>query len=356
MQNLEDLRTKIDAVDDKILMLLNERMNYVKEVGELKKNSGGTIYRPERERAIITRLKNLSKGLLNQNAIEAIYQEIFAVSRNLEMPQSVAYFGPEGTYTHQAARSRFGAMSRYTALASIEDVFKELINKEAKYGVVPIENNTEGAVGITLDCLGKYTELKIFAELYMDIHHSFVGMNENLKELKRIYSHPQGYNQCRRFLESHNLLGVEFVPSKSTANAAYLASQDFQSAAICSKIAAKLYNVPILFNKIEDNLANRTRFLILSDIKNPKMPGCKTSILAHAAHKPGSLSDLLEQFKKENINLTKLESRPIKAREFMHSFYIDFEGHIDDENVKRALKNAGEIIWLGSYLSAEKEA
>jgi|GEM_PF-4685179 len=185
MPNLEEFRNKIDTVDDKILELLNERMTYVKSIGELKQSSGGTIYRPERERAIINRLKNANLGLLDQNAIEAIYQEIFAVSRNLEMPQTIAYLGPEGTYTHQAARSRFGAMSRYIALANIEDVFKELSNKEAKYGVVPIENNTEGAVGITLDCLGKYNELKIFGEIYMDIHHSFVGINENLKEIKQ---------------------------------------------------------------------------------------------------------------------------------------------------------------------------
>ncbi|WP_411675306.1 prephenate dehydratase [Campylobacter sp. LR291e] len=349
---LDELRTKIDAVDDAILKLLNERMAYVKNVGEFKKSQGSAIYRPERERAIINRLKNNNKGLLDQNAIEAIYGEIFAVSRNLEMPQSVAYLGPEGTYSHQAARARFGAMSRYIALSNIEDVFKELMNKEAKYGVVPIENNTEGAVGITLDCLGEYTKIKIFGEIYMDIHHSFVGINENLKELKRIYSHPQGYNQCRKFLESHALSEIEFIPSKSTAQAAYLASQDEYSAAICSKIAAKLYNVPILFEKIEDNLANRTRFLILSDIKNPKMPNCKTSILAHTAHTPGSLSTFLEQFKKENINITKLESRPVKTREFIHSFYIDFEGHIDDENVQRALKGS-DVVWLGSYLAGE---
>lgn len=354
MSNLDELRNKIDAVDDAILELLNERMNYVKTIGELKQQSGGTIYRPERERAIINRLKNANLGLLNQNAIEAIYQEIFAVSRNLEMPQSVAYLGPEGTYAHQAARQRFGAMSRYISLATIEDVFKELCNKESKYGVVPIENNTEGAVGITLDCLGKYTELKIFGEIFMDIHHSFVSINENLKEITRIYSHPQGYNQCRRFLESHELSAVEFVPSKSTANAAYLASQDEHSAAICSKIAAKLYNVPVLFDKIEDNAANKTRFLILSDIKNPKMPECKSSILVHTAHKPGGLSTLLEEFRKENINLTKLESRPVKSKDFLHSFYIDFEGHIDDENVQRALSRADKFIWLGSYLSGEK--
>ncbi|AJC91359.1 chorismate mutase / prephenate dehydratase [Campylobacter subantarcticus] len=353
MKDIEKLRNKIDTIDDKILALLNERMLHVKDIGVIKQNLGGSIYRPERERAIINRLKNYNHGLLDQNAIEAIYQEIFAVSRNLEMPQSIAYLGPEGSYTHQVARTRFGAMSRYTPLANIEDVFKELAHKEAKYGVVPIENNTAGAVGVTLDCLGKYEDVKIFAEIYMDIHHSFVSMSENLKDIKRIYSHPQGYNQCRNFLESHDLSEVEFVASKSTAHAAYLASQDVTSAAICSKIAAKLYNVPILFETIEDNLANRTRFLILSDIKIPQMSHCKTSILALAAHKPGGLSDLLYEFKKEGINLTKLESRPIKTREFVHSFYIDFEGHIDDENVQRVLKKAEHIKWLGSYLSGE---
>ena len=353
MTSIDSLRIKIDNIDDEILKLLNQRMEFVKEIGEIKQSTQSAIYRPERERAIISRLKNNNKGLLNQNAIEAIYQEIFAVSRNLEMPQCIAYLGPEGTYTHQAARSRFGAMSSYVALDTIEDVFKELTNKEASYGVIPIENNTEGAVGTSLDCLGKYQEIKIFGEIYMDIHHSFVSINENLKEIKKIYSHPQGYNQCLAFLKSHNLASVEFIPSKSTAQAAYLASQDKEAAAICSKIAAKLYNVPILFSKIEDNLANRTRFLILSDIKLSKMPNCKTSILAQTAHKPGALSALLNAFKEENINLTKLESRPIKSKDFLHSFYLDFDGHIDDENVQRAL-NGIDYVWLGSYLRGDE--
>lgn len=353
MNSIDSLRIKIDNIDDEILKLLNQRMEFVKEIGEIKQSTQSAIYRPERERAIISRLKNNNKGLLNQNAIEAIYQEIFAVSRNLEMPQCIAYLGPEGTYTHQAARSRFGAMSSYVALDTIEDVFKELINKEASYGVIPIENNTEGAVGTSLDCLGKYQEIKIFGEIYMDIHHSFVSINENLKEIKKIYSHPQGYNQCLAFLKSHNLASVEFIPSKSTAQAAYLASQDKEAAAICSKIAAKLYNVPILFSKIEDNLANRTRFLILSDIKLSKMSNCKTSILAQTAHKPGALSALLNAFKEENINLTKLESRPIKSKDFLHSFYLDFDGHIDDENVQRAL-NGIDYVWLGSYLRGDE--
>ncbi len=353
MKSIDNLRLKIDNIDDEILKLLNQRMEFVKEIGEIKQSTQSSIYRPERERAIIARLKNKNKGLLNQNAIEAIYQEIFAVSRNLEMPQCIAYLGPEGTYTHQAARSRFGAMSSYIALGTIEDVFKELVNKEANYGVIPIENNTEGAVGASLDCLGKYQDIKIFGEIYMDIHHSFVSINENLKEIKKIYSHPQGYNQCLAFLKSHNLASIEFIPSKSTAQAAYLASQDKNAAAICSKIAAKLYNVPILFSKIEDNLANRTRFLILSDIKLSKMPNCKTSILAKTSHKPGALSELLLALKKEDINLTKLESRPIKSKDFLHSFYIDFDGHIDDENVQRALKDV-DFVWLGSYLCGDE--
>ena len=328
MNSIDSLRIKIDNIDDEILKLLNQRMEFVKEIGEIKQSTQSAIYRPERERAIISRLKNNNKGLLNQNAIEAIYQEIFAVSRNLEMPQCIAYLGPEGTYTHQAARSRFGAMSSYVALDTIEDVFKELINKEASYGVIPIENNTEGAVGTSLDCLGKYQEIKIFGEIYMDIHHSFVSINENLKDINKIYSHPQGYNQCLAFLKSHNLASVEFIPSKSTAQAAYLASQDKEAAAICSKIAAKLYNVP-------------------------KMPNCKTSILAQTAHKPGALSALLNAFKEENINLTKLESRPIKSKDFLHSFYLDFDGHIDDENVQRALSGI-DYVWLGSYLRGDE--
>lgn len=357
MQELNDLRKNIDEIDDLILEKLNERMKFVKKIGELKKSSGASIYRPEREKAILNRLQSVKGGLLNKAAIEAIYLEIFAVSRNLEMPQKVAYLGPEGTYTHQAAESRFGAMSEYLPLATIQSVFTKLSQKEVKYGVVPIENNTEGAVGATLDCLANFENVKIVAEIYLDIHHSFVSQSENLKDIKTIYSHPQGYNQCRNFLESHLLSNINFVPSKSTAEAAFLASKDPNSAAICSKIAAKIYNVPILFETIEDNLANRTRFLILSDFKNAKNSHFKTSILAKTAHKPGGLADLLRIFKDENINLTKLESRPVKQRKFDFMFFIDFDGHIDDESVQNAINLATdqgiEIKWLGSYLDGD---
>ncbi len=355
MNNIDKFRKKIDEIDDKILTLLNRRMEAVKEIGRLKQSSGGSIYRPEREKEILDRLKALNDGYLNDAAIEAIYLEIFAVSRNIELPEKIAYLGPEGSYTHQVAESRFGAMGRYIGLNSIEAVFHVLENKEAKYGVVPIENNTEGAVGVTLDCLGKYSS-KIVAEIYMDIHHSFATTCEELKDIKKIYSHPQGYNQCRKFLEEHFLNEVEFVATKSTAQAAKLAKEEPNSAAICSHIAAKLYNLPILFSKIEDNMSNKTRFLILSDFKNRPSSKSKTSILAKTADRPGGLVEFLQTFQKEKVNLTKIESRPIKEKGFKTVFYMDFEGHIDDENVQNVIKEnekRHEIKWLGSYVSGE---
>ncbi|MDR2081477.1 MAG: prephenate dehydratase [Campylobacteraceae bacterium] len=356
MKRIGECRREIDKIDDEILNLLNKRMEFVKEIGALKHSEKQPIYRPDREREILDRLKCQSGGFMKNGAIEAVYSEIFAVSRNIELPEKIAFLGPEGTYSHQAARSRFGAQGSYLALNSIEAVFQVLANKEAKYGVVPIENNTEGVVGITLDCLGKHEDIKIAAEIYMDIHHSFVTFAEDVQDVKVIYSHPQGYNQCRQFLDTHLLSGIEFIPAKSTSEAAKMASEDKNAAAICSYIAAKLYNVPILFSKIEDNLANRTRFVVLSDFKNAKGVKNKTSILAKTYDKPGGLLALLQIFNDAKINLTKLESRPTKGRDFKRVFYLDFEGYIDDENVQSVLNGKGknyDIIWLGSYISED---
>ncbi len=353
--DLEDLRREINRVDDKLLELLNERMEYVKKVGILKQSDGSSIYRPEREKEIVERLAKQSQGALTKEAIEAIFLEIFAVSRNLELPEKIAYLGPEGSFTHQAAESRFGALSSYIPLNSIEAVFKVLENGEAKYGVVPIENNTEGAVGATLDALNSYSSL-IIAEMYMDIHHSFATLQENLKEIKVIFSHPQAYNQCKEFLEEHMLQEIEFIPTHSTAAAAKRAKETPNAAAICSHIAAKMYGLPIHFEKIEDNLANRTRFFILSDFKNAKSSNDKTSIMAYTDDKPGSLLEFLKSFEDNGVNLTKIESRPQKSKDFKSLFYIDFEGHIDDKNVQHIFnKYPNNIKWLGSYLKGERD-
>jgi chorismate mutase/prephenate dehydratase len=349
--DLKALREEIDKIDNEILKLLNKRMEIVKKVGELKNSSNAPIYRPEREKEIIERLTALSEkegGILKREHIEAIFLEIFAISRTLERQERIAFLGPIGTYTHQAAEHRFGANAKYLPLLNIEAVFKAVDNKEAKYGVVPIENNTEGVVGITLDSLKKYN-VKIVSEVCMDIHHSFASLQDDLSKIKRIYSHPQGYNQCLNFLETHGLLDVEFIPTESTAKAAMLASKDELSGAICSKIAAKLYNVPLLFEKIEDNLANRTRFIIISDFKTQRSGNDKTSVIAKTPNKTGALFDLLKKFKDRNINLLKIESRPNKDDTFNTWFYIDFEGHIDDKKVAEVIEEEN-MIWLGSYL------
>ncbi|WP_200762599.1 prephenate dehydratase [Nitrosophilus alvini] len=347
--NLKKLRQEIDSIDNKILELLNRRMEVVKKVGELKNKTSAPIYRPERELEILSRLKKLNRGPLNDAAIEAIFLEIFAVARNLERPERVAYLGPEGSFTHQAAESRFGAMSDYLPMTSITAVFKAVEAKRAKYAVVPIENSIDGVVGETLDLLGQ-SDILIVAEIFMPIHHTFASLEEDIKKIKKIYSKDIAFGQCRNFLSEHGLEDVELIPVESTAKAAKLASKTPGSAAICSHIAAKLYNLPIMFENIEDIHTNKTRFIVISDFKNQKSGNDKTSILAKLDDKPGALVEFLEDFNNANINLTKIESRPSKDIEFNYWFYIDFEGHIDDENVKKVFeKHKSKIKWLGSY-------
>jgi len=361
-KTLQECREAIDKIDDALLDLLNKRMEVVHRVGEIKNRSNAAIYRPEREKAIIDRLAKRAKernALLNKAAIEAIFLEIFAVARNLERAEKVAYLGPEGTFTHQAAESRFGAMSNYLSLNSIEAVFKELEAQRAKFGVVPIENSRDGVVGETLDLLAR-SRVKIVAELYMPIHISFATKASSLKDIRRIYSKDKGFGECREFLTEYGLMNVEQIPVESTAKAAILASQDPTSAAICSHIAAKLYGVPILFENIEDEHDNTTRFVILSDFKNAPSGEDKTSILAKLkdAHEAGSLVHFLSDFDKAHINLSKIESRPSRDKDgFGYWFFIDFYGHIDDENVKEVIqKHQDEITWLGSYVKDNSQS
>ncbi len=352
--DLQEFRKEIDRLDEKILELLNHRMDIVKEIGCCKKREGSVIYRPEREREILARLNAKNSSSLSSAAIEAIFLEIFAASRNLELPERVAYLGPVGSHTHQAAESRFGAMSAYLSMNTITSIFKTVESGRAKYGVVPIENNKNGAVGETLDLLGEGS-LKIVAELTMPIHHTFATTCDSLKEVRRIYSKDIAFGQCLNFLNEYNLEGVERIPVDSTAKAAQLASKEPYTAAICSHIAAKLYRLPTLFENIEDSQNNKTRFVIISDFTNAPSGADKTSILADLSHtnKPGSLVEFLKDISHHNLNMTKIESRPKRNNEssdFSFQFFIDFEGHIDDENVQKLFEKHGrEIRWLGSY-------
>ena len=367
LPSLQELRDNIDSVDDEILKALQRRMELVAQIGEVKLQQGGAIYRPEREREILNRLahKNATQSdkapLLNALAIEAIYHEIFATSRNLELPQKVAFLGPIGSYTHQAAQDRFGAMSEYIPLSTISAIFDALSHKRVKYGVLPLENNTNGMVGESIDLLATH-EFKIIAEIVLPIHHSFLSTCEHLDMVEKIFSKDIAFGQCQKFLSAHNLSHIEQIPTDSTARAAQLAAQTPRSAAIGSRIAGKLYNLPLMFENIQDSEHNKTRFVIVSDFANAPSGRDKTSLFVNlkGAEEVGSLYGLLGDFKKEGINLSKISSRPIRTKPsasedggFKMGFFIDCEGHYNDSAIQNLIAKRGdEIKWLGSYLPA----
>ncbi len=360
---LEELRNNIDKIDDQLLELLNSRMDVVKQVGELKKNNNSIIYRPEREKSILDRLANQSNGLMNRVALEAIFQEIFAVARNLELPEKIGFLGPEGSFTHQAAESRFGAMSDYLPLPSIRSVFDSVITGRARFGVVPIENNQEGIVKETIDLLYD-SDLTIISEIVMPIHFALATKSEKLSDIKRIYSKDIAFGQCEKFLTEYfhkkdfDFLSVDqsfFIQVDSTSKAAKLASLEHDSAAVCSLIAAKMFNVPVLFENIEDTQQNRTRFFIIGkNIVNQKSENDKTTIIAKLKDdgKPGTLVNFLKEFEENGINLIKIESRPSKEGDkFNFWFLMEFDGYFMDDNVQKIIKkHAGDVKWLGSYV------
>ena len=352
MVDLNKLRKKIDDVDAELLSLLNKRMRIVKEIGQLKRDTQAVIYRPEREKAIIERLTKINDGILSDRAIEAIFLELFAVSRNYELPERVAYLGPEGSFTHQAAESRYGAVSDYQPLSTIKGVMQAVETERVKFGVVPIENNQEGTVQETIDLLGTMN-VTIVAEIIQPIHFAFGSSSDHVSDIKRIYSKDIAFRQCKSFIDDFFGANIELIPVTSTSFASKKALEDKSSAAICSAIAARQYGLPILYENIEDSTENHTRFLILSkNFRNQPSGTDKTSILINLPHEPGALADFLQRFHKTGINLSKVESRPAKSGTgFEYVFYIDFEGHIDDQLVQKTLApHMDEIKWLGSYL------
>jgi chorismate mutase/prephenate dehydratase len=344
---LDALRTEIDRIDDTLLKLYNERMELVHKVGELKNTTGAPIYRPEREKAILNRLKAQNSGKLTESAIDALFLEMFAVARNLELPEGVAFLGPEASFTHQAAESKFGALSEYIPIASIEGVFRSVEKGVAKFGVIPIENSSNGIVSDTISCLDSY-DLKIIAEVMIDVHFAFATLCEDYKKITKIYSKDIAFGQCRKFLQDVGLESVELVPVESTAKAAKLAMQDPTSAALCPSIAAKLYHLPIRFENVEDDTHNRTRFFIISDFENGISGNDKTSLLVRLKNEPGALVNFLNHFEEANVNLTKIKSHIIGGESL---FFIEFHGHKDEERIKPILEaHQDEIKVLGSYV------
>ncbi|ADV45565.1 chorismate mutase [Nitratifractor salsuginis] len=347
---LEALRKEIDRIDDQLLDLYNERLKIVEEVGRLKNSTGAPIYRPEREREILERLKRRNRergGLLSDEAIEALFLELFAVARNYELPERVAFLGPEASFTHQAAEKKFGATSAYLPIHTIKGVFREVAEGKAKFGVVPIENSFNGIVSDTINCLSDY-DLKIVAEVLIEIHHVLATKAEDVKQIKRIYSKDIAFGQCNQFLEDVGLDLVEQIPVESTAKAAQMAAKDPEAAAICSEVAARLYHLPILFKNIEDEGNNRTRFFIVSDFENRPSGRDKTTILVRLPHRPGALVDFLNDFKEAQIGLTKIKSHIVGG---VSIFFIEFDGHKEDEKIRKIFEKHEESIkFLGSYV------
>jgi chorismate mutase/prephenate dehydratase len=349
---LDELRVKIDTIDDTLLKLYNERMELVHQVGELKNTTGAPIYRPEREQAILNRLKGQNSGKLTDAAIDALFLEMFAVARNLELPEAIAYLGPEASFTHQAAESKFGAMSAYLPMASIQGIFREVDKGTAKFGVIPIENSSNGIVSDTISCLDEYN-LKIIAEVMIDVHLAFATLNEDITKITKIYSKDIAFGQCRNFLADLGFDDVELIPVESTAKAAKLALKDETAAALCPSVAAKINNLPVRFENIEDNTNNRTRFFIISNFENAASGNDKTSLLVKLSNKPGSLVDFLNHFEKAEVNLSKIKSHIVEGESI---FFIEFYGHKDDVNVKPILeKMKNEIKVLGSYVKETED-
>lgn len=353
--DLKQIRDRIDAVDEELLALLNSRMELVREVGLLKQAEKSVIYRPEREQEILERLNRRNNGLLTPQAIEAIFLEIFAVSRNLELPQRVAFLGPEGSFTHQAAESRFGGMGEYLVLPTIRSVFDSVETGRAAFGVVPVENNQEGIVPETVDLL-REKDLMIAAELYLSIHFTLVSRCDSIKDIKKIFSKDIAFRQCSTFLREYfDANDVELVPVDSTSKAARLAAEEPGSAAICSSISAKLMKLPVLFDNIENSDQNRTRFLILGkDFINQPSDRDKTTIIASLPHTntPGVLYRFLKDFNDRGINLTKIESRPSRnGSDFGFWFFVEFEGNRNNAGIAEIMKKHEENLkWLGSYV------
>ncbi len=353
MQNVEKFRREIDEIDDEILSLLNKRSKIVLDIAHIKRNENAKFYSPERERQILERLTSLNQGPFPNETLKVIYREILSASLSLEEPLKVACLGPLATFTHLAAIRHFGSSAQFLPVESIKDVFDTVEKGKADFGVVPIENSNEGVISYTLD-LFIDSELKVSAEVMLEITHNLLSRSGEKSKVKKVYSFSPATAQCRRWIQQ-NLAGIPIVEATSTANAAELASSDDEAAAIASDLAAKVYNLQFVEKNIEDSRQNYTRFLVISK-EYPKQSGRdKTSIMFTLKNKPGSLYSSLEPFKKARINLTKIESRPSKRKAWEYIFFADMEGHIEERKLRKAIESVKEnclfLKILGSYPS-----
>ncbi len=348
--DLQEMRQQIDRIDREIVRLLNERYTVVKEVGKWKMERGLPVYVPEREKALLDKLVSLNDGPMPNATLHAVYREIISGARSLECRQKVAFLGPEATFTHLAAKLRFGHGIDYIPKASIGDVFREVESGRADYGCVPVENSTEGVVNYTLDTLMD-SPVRICAEVNMRVRQCLLTNSERTN-IRVVYSHAQSLGQCRAWLDE-NLPGVETVSVTSNARAAELASKEEGAGAIGSELAAELYHLRVDAKGIEDNPRNTTRFLIVGRQEVTPSGDDKTSICFSVQDRVGALYDCLLPFKNRSITLTMIESRPSKRRNWEYNFFVDMRGHASNPDIAAALEElnapAHSLKILGSY-------
>jgi chorismate mutase/prephenate dehydratase len=355
--SLDNLRKRIDELDDTILKALDERASVMDEVGRAKRAGGMPTYDPDRERAILDRLAARA-GRFPPDAIRAVYREVMSACLALQEPLKIAYMGPEGTFSHAAARSYFGLAARYTETTTIEGVFDAVARREAQYGVAPIENSTEGSVYHALDAL-LAGDLLIRAEFELEVAQCLLTRASGLASIERVYSHPQPLGQCRMWLAKH-LPSAQLVQSTSTTTAVREAAADPRAAAVASRLASELYGVPIARERIQDHAENVTRFVIVSTEDAPRTGNDKTTLAfsVRDGHGRGALMRVLSLFDEEGVNLTRIESRPSREKPWDYVFLADVEGHREDANVARAAKRLPErcpmVKHLGSYPRAPR--
>jgi chorismate mutase/prephenate dehydratase len=350
---LESLRQKIDDIDSLLIDTISERARCAQQVAEVKEDQGDqAYYKPGREAQVLRRVMEKNQGPLSNEDMARLFRQIMSACLALEQPVKVAYLGPEGTFTQEAALKHFGDSAVSVPQSAIDEVFREVLSGACNYGVVPVENSTEGVISHTLDSFMD-SSLKICGEVELRIHqHFMVGENTDKKKISRVYSHAQSLAQCRQWLNA-NFPAIERVAVSSNAEAAKRVQGEWNSAAIAGDMACELYGLEKLHNKIEDNPDNSTRFLIIGREEVPKSGKDRTSLVVSVRNKPGALHDLLEPFQRHNVDMTRLESRPSRSSKWSYVFFIDLEGHIEDPSVANVIDELSsqvvDLKVLGSY-------
>ena len=346
---LKKFRTQIDRIDDELLKLFNQRAALAQQIGHAKGN--GAVLRPEREAQVLQRMAQTNAGPLSAQGVTQLFTEVMSQCRALEAPLSIAYLGPAGSFTEAAALKRFGSANNAVSCASIDEIFRAVESGEAGYGVVPVENSTEGTVSRSLDLLLQ-SPLKLCGEVLLPVHQCLMSREPNLAAIKRVYSHPQSLGQCQNWLNAH-LPQAERISVASNSEAARLAAEQPHCAALAGKQAAERYAVPVLEENVEDDPRNTTRFLVIGNQDVAPSGRDKTSLVMSAPNRPGAVHDLLTPFANNGVSMTKLESRPSRTGLWEYVFYVDIEGHQSDAKIAAALAQLKQIAAfvkvLGSY-------